>query len=81
MKATARVITGSIRGRAQGISSSAAVAYALPTGVGGQARAVDQSDITKFLYVTPTEPQQLVWLVPQYGIDYTVESNTNWTIK
>lgn len=81
MKATARVITGSIRGRAQGIRSSAAVAYALPTGVGGQARAVDQSDITKFLYVTPTEPQQLVWLVHQYGIDYTVESNTNWEIK
>ena len=104
MKATARVITGSIRGRAQVISSPAAVAYALPTGIGGQARSIgspaadaymlptglnghanstEHSGLVKYIYVTPTEPQHLVWLVPQVGIDYQIETSTNlhWEIK
>lgn len=81
MKATATVITGSIRGRAQVIGSPAAVAYALPMGVSASARMTDEVGLVKYLRVAPTEPQQLVWLVPQYGIDYTVESNTKWNIK
>ena len=81
MKATARIITGSIRGRAQGIGSPAAVARALPTGVSGVARATDQTCIVKYIYVTPATPQQLVWLVPQYGIDYDITSNTDWNIE
>ena len=81
MKATARIITGSIRGRAQGIGSPAAVARALPTGVSGVARATDQTGIVKYIYVTPATPQQLVWLVPQYGIDYDITSNTDWKIE
>lgn len=81
MKATARIITGSIRGRAQGIGSPAAVARALPTGVSGVARATDQTGIVKYIYVTPATPQQLVWLVPQYGIDYDITSNTDWKVE
>lgn len=81
MKATARIITGSIRWRAQGIGSPAAVARALPTGVSGVARATDQTGIVKYIYVTPATPQQLVWLVPQYGIDYDITSNTDWKIE
>ena len=81
MKATARIITGSIRGRAQGIGSPAAVARALPTGVSGVAHATDQTGIVKYIYVTPATPQQLVWLVPQVGIDYDITSNTDWKVE
>jgi hypothetical protein len=35
----------------------------------------------RYLRVTPTEPQTLIWLVPQYGVDYHVESNQDWIIK
>lgn len=44
---------------------------------------VNESGIRHFIYVTPTEPQQLVWLVPQVGIDYQIETSTNlhWQIK
>ena len=35
-----------------------------------------------WLEVTPTEPQQLVWLNPQYGIDYTINTSSglHWKI-
>ena len=35
-----------------------------------------------WLQVTPTEPQQLLWLTPQYGIDYQIETSTKlkWKI-
>ena len=35
-----------------------------------------------WLQVTPTEPQQLVWLNPQYGIDYTINTSSglHWNI-
>ena len=35
-----------------------------------------------WLQVTPTEPQQLVWLNPQYGIDYTINTSSglHWKI-
>jgi hypothetical protein len=35
-----------------------------------------------WLQVTPTEPQQLLWLNPQYGIDYTVNTSSglHWNI-
>jgi hypothetical protein len=35
-----------------------------------------------WLQVTPTEPQQLVWLNPQYGIDYDIHTSTglHWKI-
>lgn len=35
-----------------------------------------------WLQVTPTEPQQLVWLNPQMGIDYDINTSTglDWKI-
>ena len=38
--------------------------------------------IFHWLEVTPTEPQQLVWLNPQMGIDYTINTSTglDWKI-
>lgn len=41
----------------------------------------EETNLMTYLRVSPVEPQQLVWLVPQVGIDYTIESNTNWNIK
>ena len=81
MKGTARLITGSLRASAHVIGGIAASARAVPSGVSVSARQTDDVGLLKYLRVTPKDPQMLVWLVPQYGIDYTIESNTNWNIK
>lgn len=70
MKATARAIRSSV----------CASASAMPLGIRVYAGATEMSGVTKYLRVQPETPQQLIWLVPQYGIDYQVESNTNWNI-
>ena len=83
MKATARVIRGSMRARAWSVDMTQATAYGLPTGIMPAAKATDEAGARHFLYVAPSEPQQLVWLVPQVGVDYTVttSSNLDWEIK
>lgn len=81
MKATARLITGNLRATAQIVGGIAAQAFAQPSGVTASARTTDEVGLMKYLRVTPVDPQNLVWLVPQVGIDYTIESNTNWNIK
>lgn len=81
MKAKARLITGSLRATAGIVGGIAAQAWAQPSGVSVTARPTDGVSLLKYLRVTPVEPQNLVWLVPQVGIDYTIESNTNWNIK
>ena len=104
MKATARVIRGSVRALAQGSGGLVAVAFVfpagimskaepmggllgmaagMPTGVYPMARPTNESGLARFLHVTPETPQQLVWLVPQYGIDYTIETSRGlkWQIK
>ena len=71
MKATARLITGSVRARAQVVSNIAACA-----------RATEKTNISVYLRVNPVEPQQLVWLNPQYGIDYDIRTSKglHWNI-
>jgi hypothetical protein len=71
MKAKARLITGSLRATA-GIVGS----------IQSQASLTEQSGLRHFLTVTPTEPQQLVWLNPQTGIDYNINTSTglHWKI-
>ena len=104
MKATARVIRGSVRALAQGSGGLVAVAFVfpagirskaepmgglpgmaagMPTGIYPMARPTDESGLAHWLHVTPETPQQLVWLVPQYGIDYTIETSSGlkWQIK
>lgn len=83
MKAKARVIQGSVRAVATATKGLMAVAYTMPKGVGSMARPTDESGLQRFLHVTPEEPQELVWLVPQYGIDYTITTSTGlkWEIK
>ena len=80
MKATARVIGSSVSAKARGIGRQPVMAIALPIGIRVSAGATDMTGAQKYLRVQPETPQQLIWLVPQYGIDYQVESNTNWNI-
>ena len=92
MKGSARLI-GSIGGRAYSIGNATAKAVALgmPSGskavamgmVKGSGERTRDTGLWHWIQVTPVEPQQLVWLVPQYGIDYTIETsnNLNWKIK
>lgn len=80
MKAKARLITGSLRATAGIVGGIAAQAWAQPSGVSASGRMTDEPNLKAYLRVSPVEPQQLVWLVPQVGIDYTIESNKNWNI-
>lgn len=81
MKAKARLITGSVRAKAHVIGDIAATAYGLP-GIQSQASLTEHGGLRHFLTVTPTEPQQLVWINPQTGIDYNIETSTglHWKI-
>lgn len=81
MKATARLITGSLRATAGIVGGIAAQAWAQPSGVSASGRMTDETGLKTYLRVSPVEPQHLVWLVPQVGVDYTIESNTDWNIK
>lgn len=83
MKATARIITGSIRAKASGIREGIVLAFAVPTGVAVVSHPTEDTGIRHFLHVAPEQPQELVWLVPQVGIDYTITTSTNlkWQIK
>jgi hypothetical protein len=81
MKAKARLITGSLRATAGIVGGIAAQAWAQLSGVSASGRMTEDTNLMTYLRVSPVEPQQLVWLVPQVGIDYTIESNTDWNIK
>jgi len=81
MKAKARLITGSLRATAGIVGGIAAQAWAQPSGASASGRMTEETNLMTYLRVSPVEPQQLVWLVPQVGIDYTIESNTDWNIK
>ena len=80
MKAKARLITGSLRATAGIVGGIAAQAWAQPSGVSASGRMTEETSLKTYLRVSPVEPQQLVWLVPQVGVDYTIESNTDWNI-
>ena len=92
MRGSARLV-GSIRGSAYSIGNTTAnaVAFGVLTQskaatvglIDGSAERTRDTGLLHWLHVEPTEPQQLVWLVPQYGVDYTVETSTNlkWQIK
>ena len=91
MRGRASIASGGLRSTAHAIPTATAKAAAL-LAVSGRAsdalRPIDGSgDRTRktglfhWLQVTPTEPQQLVWLNPQ-GIDYTINTSSglNWKI-
>ena len=93
MKGRASIASGTaIRATAHTIPTATAKAAALlaVSGRAGDAlRPIDgtadrtrETGLFHWLQVTPTEPQQLVWLNPQTGIDYNIETSTglDWRI-
>lgn len=92
MRGRASIASGGLRATAHAIPTATAKAAALlaVSGRAGDAlRPIDGSgDRTRetgllyWLQVTPTEPQQLVWLNPQYGIDYDIRTSSglHWKI-
>lgn len=60
-----------------------AIASTLPNGIHSMAEPTDKSGVLRFLQVAPEEPQDLVWLVPQYGVDYSIITSTGlkWKIQ
>jgi hypothetical protein len=92
MKGRASIASGGLRATAHAIPTATAKAAALlaVSGRAGDAlRPIDGSaDRTRdtgllhWLQVTPTEPQQLLWLNPQYGIDYDIRTSSglDWNI-
>ena len=92
MKGSARLI-GSIGGRAHGVGilTARAVTFGMPSSsravtmkpISGSGERTRDTGLWHWIQITPTEPQHLVWLVPQVGIDYQIETSTNlhWEIK
>ena len=92
MKGSARLI-GSIGGRAYSIGNATAkaVAFGALTAsravvmgvIGGAGAQTKEQGLYHWMNVSPEQPQNIVWLVPQVGIDYTIETSTNlkWQIK
>lgn len=81
MKTTARVITGSVRARAIGISQGVGVAACgLPTGIDATANPTERKNLYKPIRVSPEAPQMLVWLTPGNTVDYTIITNLDWQI-
>ena len=90
MKGRASIASGGLRATAHSIPTATAKAAALlaVSGRAGDAlRPIDGSaDRTRntglyhWLKVTPTEPQEIVWLQP--GIDYNIETSSDlkWKI-
>lgn len=81
MKATARVITGSVRARAIGIGQDVGiVTCGLPTGIDATANPTERKNLYKPIRVSPEAPQMLVWLTPGNTVDYTIITNLDWQI-
>lgn len=81
MKATARVITGSVRARAVGIGQGVGIAACgLPAGIDASANPTERKNLYKPIRVSPEAPQMLVWLTPGNTVDYTIITNLDWQI-
>ena len=81
MKATARVITGSVKARAIGIGQGVGIAACgLPAGINATANPTERKNLYKPIRVSPEAPQMLVWLTPGNTVDYTIITNLDWQI-
>lgn len=77
MKATARVITESVKGIAMAQQyAGRVIAYGLPTGITATATIDERKNLFKAIRVTPETPQ---WMTP-YGIDYKIFTQLDWQI-
>lgn len=72
-------IMGGVSGRAATFGMTKGSGTTTPT-VNGEGERTRESGLMHWLYVTPTEPQEIVWLQP--GIDYNIETSSNlkWKI-
>ena len=70
---------GGISGRAATFGMTKGSGTTTPT-VNGEGERTREIGLMHWLYVTPTEPQEIVWLQP--GIDYHIETSTDlkWRI-
>lgn len=70
---------GGISGRAATFGITKGSGTTTPT-VNGEGERTRESGLMRWLYVTPTEPQEIVWLQP--GIEYHIETSTDlkWKI-
>lgn len=70
---------GGISGRAATFGMTKGSGTTTPT-VNGEGERTRESGLMHWLKVTPTEPQEIVWLQP--GIDYNIETSTDlkWRI-
>ena len=92
MKGRASIASGGLRATAHAIPTATAKAAALlavsgragdaSKSIDGTADRTRETGLLYWLQVTPSEPQQLVWLNPQMGIDYNIETSTglHWKI-
>ena len=92
MRGRASIASGGLRATAYAIPTATAKAAALLAVSGragdalrpidGTAERTRKTGLFHWLQVTPTEPQQLVWLNPQTGIDYTINTSSglHWKI-
>ena len=92
MRGRASIASGGLRATAHAIPTATAKAAALLAVIGragdalrpidGTANRTRDTGLLTWLQVTPTEPQQLVWLNPQYGIDYNIRTSSglDWNI-
>lgn len=81
MKATARVITTTVKASAIGIGQGVGIAACgLPTGIDATANPTERKNLYKPIRVSPEAPQMLVWLTPGNTVDYTIITNLDWQI-
>ena len=81
MEAIARVIKGSVKARAIGISQGfGAAACGLPTCIDVTATPTERKNLYKPIRVSPEAPQMLAWLTPGNMVDYTIITNFDWQI-
>lgn len=78
----AYVMPQAVRPIASAAKDVSAFAHGVPQGIRPTAKPTDERGLITWLHVEPTEPQQLVWLTPQVGIDYTITTSTGlkWNI-
>ena len=94
MKGSATIM-GQIRGIAAAIQPRQGTAAATARGqvhgsglprtcpLAAAAERTRETGLLSWIRVLPEQPQELVWLTPQVGIDYTIKTSTDieWQIK
>ena len=92
IRGSAQLINGStgraaatrmVEAKASAIDAIKATAIDVLSPLRGYAERTWQTGLMTYLRVLPEQPQELVWLTPQVGIDYEIQTSNNleWIIK